>query len=233
MVEPLLVFGLFAAGFVALVVVQWWLRKRRTEELRRTTKRWGWTWRGDDPYDLHRTYGDVDLFGRGEDRYAYNLFEGRDDDLDAYCMDYHYEITHHDEDGSHTTHYRQSVVIVRHGAAFPHVRIRPEGWVDRAAEFVGFDDIDFESAEFSRRFHVTASDERFAYDLLHTRAMEHLLADHDGDLVIEATGDALVAYDEEEWDPERFRAVLDHVRGLVDTVPDYVWEDRREEIASS
>ena len=38
-----------------------------------------------------------------------------------------------------------------------------------------FDDIDFESDEFSRKFYVQSSDRKFAYDVLHPRMMEFLL----------------------------------------------------------
>lgn len=53
--------------------------------------------------------------------------------------------------------------------------IRPEGLWDQILEFVGFDDINFESAEFSRRFYVKGPDKRWAYDVLHPRTMEFLL----------------------------------------------------------
>ncbi len=58
----------------------------------------------------------------------------------------------------------------------PDLVIRPEGLVDRIGAAIGFEDIDFESAEFSRRFHVSGSDKRFAYDVIHARMMEFLLA---------------------------------------------------------
>ena len=44
-------------------------------------------------------------------------------------------------------------------------------------EFFGHDDIDFESAEFSRNFYVKSSDRKWAFDILHARAMEFLLAE--------------------------------------------------------
>ena len=42
-------------------------------------------------------------------------------------------------------------------------------------EFFGHDDINFESSEFSRRFHVSASDRKWAYDVITQRTMDYLL----------------------------------------------------------
>ena len=40
--------------------------------------------------------------------------------------------------------------------------VRPEHVFDRLASFLGFDDIDFESVEFSKRFMVKFADRKFA-----------------------------------------------------------------------
>ena len=59
----------------------------------------------------------------------------------------------------------------------PDLLIRPEGFFDKVAGAFGFDDIDFESEEFSRAFFVKSSDKRFAYDVLHPRMLELLMAE--------------------------------------------------------
>ena len=60
-----------------------------------------------------------------------------------------------------------------------------EGLFSKLAQAVGYDDIDFESAEFSRKFCVRSKDKRFAYDVCHPRLMEYLLANHDLTLEID------------------------------------------------
>jgi hypothetical protein len=57
----------------------------------------------------------------------------------------------------------------------PDLVIRHEHLGDRVLAAVGLDDIDFESAEFSRMFHVSSADKRTAYDIVHPRMMEFLL----------------------------------------------------------
>lgn len=59
--------------------------------------------------------------------------------------------------------------------AMPPVDIRPEHAGDAIAAAVGWDDLDFESVEFSRRFHVQSPDKRFAWDLLDPRMMQVML----------------------------------------------------------
>jgi hypothetical protein len=49
----------------------------------------------------------------------------------------------------------------------------------------GYDDIDFESHEFSRKFCVRSKDKKFAYDVCHARMIEYLLANDDLNIEIE------------------------------------------------
>ena len=62
-------------------------------------------------------------------------------------------------------------------------------------EFFGFDDIDFESDEFSREFCVKAADRRWAFDVIHQATMEFLLAAPR--FTIELAGPRVMAYRDE------------------------------------
>ncbi len=77
--------------------------------------------------------------------------------------------------GKNRQTHRHAVVIVETGLPVIPLEIRREHLLDKVGEFLGHDDIDFESAEFSRTFHVTAADRKWAYDVIHTRTMEYLL----------------------------------------------------------
>ena len=97
--------------------------------------------------------------------------------------DYHYQTT--SSNGKQTTthhHYFSYCLIELPYASLPDLRIRREGIFDSLAGAFGFDDIDFESAEFSKRFHVKSSDKRFAYDVVHPAMMEFLLAEESPDV---------------------------------------------------
>ena len=49
----------------------------------------------------------------------------------------------------------------------------------------GYQDIEFESAEFSKAFCVRSPDKKFAYDVCNTKMMEYLLANRDLSVEIE------------------------------------------------
>ena len=96
--------------------------------------------------------------------------------------DYHYEYdapARQNNDDAHVHVQLFSLSICR-TAQLPDLFIRREGIFDSVKRAFGFDDIDFESAEFSKRFFVKSSDKRFAYDVIHPKMMEFLLATRTG-----------------------------------------------------
>jgi hypothetical protein len=105
--------------------------------------------------------------------------------------------------------------------SFPELTIAPEGIFSKVAQAFGYDDIDFESHEFSRKFCVRSRDKKFAYDVCHARMIEYLLANND--LSIEIENSALaIAYSgvlkPEETEPNLQRLV--QVRALM---PNYLF----------
>ena len=113
-----------------------------------------------------------ELFGRGHGKKASNVLVGEEGGREAVAFDYQYTTG---SGKNRTTYYHQAVVLgLPINAA--RLRTRSENIFDRVASWVGWDDIDFESDEFSRRYHVKCDDRRFAYDVLHARLIEYLLA---------------------------------------------------------
>lgn len=176
---------LLALGVIAAVLFVAWRALlqagRRREALRAYANARGFRFladRGPLPSDLR----DFPPFKQGSNRYGYNFLTG---DWEAsagvwtrlHAGDYHYQVTRSNGKNTSTTHYHLSYVAIHlpDGPA-PRVAVRRENFLDTISAAIGFDDIDFESAEFSRKFHVSSDDKRFAYDLLHPRTMEMLLA---------------------------------------------------------
>lgn len=65
------------------------------------------------------------------------------------------------------------------GAERRRLVVRRERRGDRLKAGLGWGDIDFESVEFNDRYWVAGNDKRFAYDVIHPRAMELLLDGED------------------------------------------------------
>ena len=93
------------------------------------------------------------------------------------AFDYHWQTHSTNSKGQRQTHtHRMSALVVDARVPLKGLQIRAENFFDKMKSAFGFDDIDFESAEFSRKFHVSAEDRKWAYDVLHARAIEFLLA---------------------------------------------------------
>ncbi len=159
----------------------WKAERQRTLDLMALARQLGFRFDPGRDRSLDERYAHFEVFRQGHSRCARNVMSG-----DMVCGeatyptlmgDYEYKVTTSNGKSTQTTTYRFSFAIVHLPfAAVPDVLIRPEGLFDKIASAVGFDDIDFESSEFSRRFYVKSPDKRFAYDLIDPRMIEFLLA---------------------------------------------------------
>jgi hypothetical protein len=139
-------------------------------------------------------FGFIDQLNRGDNRTAFNVFSGTLDGRNVVAFDYHYETHSTDGKGNrHTTHHYFSVAVMRLDAEFPKLTIAHEGILLKIAEVFGYQDIKFESAEFSRAFCVRSPDKKFAYDVCNAQMIEYLLANRDVHLAIEVHALALLS----------------------------------------
>lgn len=228
-----LIIGLFVAG----AVLMWWterkLERERTARLAQVARRMGWLFDADgEDGNLRRRHEQFACFQKGHTRFAHNRMTGLlkvwNQGLEVEVGDYHYKITRSNGKSSSTTTYRFSYMLVElpFGPRLPAFALRPEGLFDKLAGAVGFEDIDFESAEFSRRYHVSGTDRRFVYDLLHPRMIEWILDDpppqfevRDGVLLMLADGGS------SRWEPEEFQAALNWGARFLAGWPDYLVRD--------
>jgi hypothetical protein len=202
--------ALIGLGLVGLLVA--W--GRRAARLRRAAlaalaAEWGWRFDPDHDAAHDEEYAHFELFRRGHSRSAYNTLSGALT-LDgrrwpAKAGDFRYMVT--SSDGKHTTThtYVFSYLIVHLPfRGVPDLLIPREGLFDKLAGVFGFDDIDFESEEFSRRYCVKSPDKRFAYAVVHPRMMEFLLAEQPPAIDIEQ-GRCCLTDGRSRWSPEEFR----------------------------
>jgi hypothetical protein len=162
---------------------------------------------------------------RGENRYAYNVMVGTSDKRVVCGFDYHYETHSTNSKGQRQTHHHYlSALVVDAGLPLKPLFIRPEGLLDKVTEFVGIDDIDFESAEFSQKFFVKSPDRRWAYDVLHQKTMELMLAYPR--FHIDFQGSQVMAYyDNKTFSLGELGSALKVVTGILDYLPPGVVEE--------
>ena len=150
------------------------------------------------------------VFRKGRRRKAYNTLSGSldvgDEDVPVLMGDFRYTIESGGGKNKSSKTYRLSYLVVDISTyAFPKLLIRPENFMDKVAGAVGFDDIDFESHEFSKNFYVSSTDKRFAYDLIDPRMMEFLMKGQPK--VIDAEGGwVCIIQQKRRWDVQEFKA---------------------------
>ncbi len=137
-------------------------------------------------YTIPQRYRFLDALRNGENQYAYNLLEGVYEGHSVKAFDYHYETRSRDSKGRRKTHHHHfSYFILEQEWRFPELRIYPEGFFSKLGQMIGFDDIDFESVEFSKAFCVRSKDKKFAYDICNSGLIEYLLDHKDFTIEIE------------------------------------------------
>lgn len=126
--------------------------------------------------NIRKQFEEIPLFQRGTDRYAENVIQGEYGGRRLLMFDYHYETESGLGKDRRTQHHHYGIVTLRSTFLLKPLVIRPGGLWDRITGAFGWGDIDFESAEFSRRYHVSGPDRRWAFDVITPRTMELLLA---------------------------------------------------------
>ena len=169
------IFALAAVGIVLAIVFGLKAEKKRRQMLAAWAAANGCSFEPDRVTHLELRFSRFDDFTKGDARYAHNVIRGNRNGRELWAFDYHYQTYSHSKQGRKTHHHHFTAVILDTGLALKPLAIRSEGFFDKLTAAVGFDDIDFESAEFSRTFHVKSPDRRWAYDVLHQETMEYLL----------------------------------------------------------
>ncbi|MBI4582502.1 MAG: hypothetical protein HY717_00520 [Planctomycetes bacterium] len=215
------VFFAFLALVVALIIFGILGSAKRRKELSAWAVSKGWRFSSSSDYGFDERFPGFECLRQGSDRYSHNLTEGSLAGIPLLAFDYHYETTSTDSKGRRQTHHHNfSATILQSRVPLKPLFIRPEGFFDKITEFFGFDDIDFESAEFSRKFYVKAADKRWAYDVIHQRTMEFLLSmPH---YTIEFSRSYMIAYRGSTFSIGEFESALELLKGIQDRLPEYV-----------
>lgn len=158
-------------------------------------------------------------FGVGHSQSASNLFVKRENPRTWYFFDYRYTTG----SGKHQTTHSFWIAATEFPSMFPSLVVRTEGFFDKIGAFIGFRDIEFESHEFNERFHVSGSDEKFAYAVVHPQMMEFLLSGPRIDW--QMGGPYLLVAGNGRLDVEVIAPTRAMMEAFLEHVPDYVWKD--------
>jgi hypothetical protein len=171
-------------------------------------------------WDIARRYSFLDKLRQGSNRYAFNILSGNYQGHDVTAFDYHYRTG----SGKNTQEHYISFFILHLQLSFPELVIGPESIFSKMAQALGYDDIDFESYEFSRKFCVRSQDKKFAYDVCNARMIEYLLSNTD--LTIEIEGGALAISFNSQLAPEQIEPNLNRLITVRSLMPEYLFSRR-------
>lgn len=226
-----LLFGLAVVVIVFFAWLSWKQERERTDAMGLLAQRMGWAFSGQQKdHGFDGRYAQFGCFQRGHSRYAHNQLRGvmavLGSEVEARAGDFHYKITRRNGKTTSTTTYRFSYFLVKlpWGSRLPSLALRTEGFMDKLAGAIGFEDIDFESAEFSRRYHVSGSDRKFAFDVLHPRMIDWML--EAAPPAFEVThGVLLLMSGDGRWAPGEFQQALGWTESFLKRWPDYLVKD--------
>ena len=217
---PILLFGGFFVLVIALGVLGHFQEKKRQQTLKQFAEARQWYFEPSRVRGFDSKYLQFDFLDRGRNRYAHNIITGNHEGFEMEVFDYHYETRSRDSDGkTKTRHHRFSVAIIEAPFPLKDLTIRPEGVFDKLSAAFGWDDIDFESSEFSRKFHVKSPDRRWAYDVLHQRMMAYLLENPQYEIFL--SGRHLAVRSPKRFEPWEFSKSVEMGTTLLSGIPGF------------
>jgi hypothetical protein len=166
-------------------------------------------------------YPNFKCLNTGHSRYAHNIITGALAGRVFLGCDYHYATG----SGKNRRDHNFSLVIVKSPILLEPLFIRPENFLDKVAEFVGFNDIDFESAEFNKKFYVKAPNKKWAYDIISPTMMEFLM--QSPMFLIQFDLMSVIVYRDRRFSTADFEAAVDLINGVFERIPEYIIQDNK------
>ncbi|MCJ7826907.1 MAG: DUF3137 domain-containing protein [Demequinaceae bacterium] len=130
-----------------------------------------------------------------------------------------YEIGTGDEK-RHTERWQITVVELEY--PLKTVDILPDDVLAKFAKSLGGQDIDFESADFNRKWRVMARDLKYAHDIVHPRMIERLLRPDADGLAIRVEGRAVMCWRWERRGPADLARRLGVLTSIAKLIPEFV-----------
>jgi hypothetical protein len=215
---PCLAFALFILAPVAALIIKSHQITKRRQEMQAFAENRNLRFSPEIPDELN-IFSGYHPFDDGHDRRVDNLITGLHDGVHFRIFDYEYVTG----EGKNKTTHHAGVVVGLVPLTFPRMTLRAEGILDRLAAVVGLEDINFESDEFNRRYHITCDNRKRAYELIDPGMIDFLLSIQPRHwqlgpniVMITRTG---------RYPTQELPIVMESITGFVKRIPEFVRQD--------
>ncbi|HEX2133334.1 MAG TPA: DUF3137 domain-containing protein [Actinophytocola sp.] len=230
----------------ALTWYRWQAHKKKTGEFTAAAAERGWEYQAVDESRTNRFLGTP--FGEGHSRRAEHVLRGTYRGRTMQAFEYSYKETRGRGDHIYSEGYERAnrragntehisphqrtktstftVVALLSPAPRPTLELTREGWGRKLLGMVGVRDLQLESEQFNKTFHIRTNDDKFAYAILNPPMMEWMLADQRAlSIPFRFERGDIVVWVEEKIDLARVDHLLDYASEILDRTPDFVWKD--------
>lgn len=212
---------------VLLILGVWWyvsnkLRKKRMGVLAAFASARGWTYTPDDPSLIDLS--DSDPFNQGHSRQAKDAFNGNMNGHDFVSFEYIYEQTEGSGDDERTVTYHNMVTCVVTPPSQYRLEVRRAGMFSGFLGALGIHDLQLESVDFNKKFHIKANPERFAYDVLNPQTMQRMLADERYSQPLRFENGRLMTWRSGKLDENQVEVTVRYLIDTLEPIPPYAWE---------
>jgi hypothetical protein len=229
-IDPTVIIVLGIILVVVVGIAAWYFEKKRREAIIAWAKANGYRF---SPHKRRNPRLHFTPFGQGHSRWTrYHLTKTQAeavpglDDAGFDLFEYHYAVTTRSGKSSNTTHYHFTCGLVQAGLDLGDMTIRREHWGDKIVQAIGFDDIDFEDHEFSKKFMVKGRDRKRVYGVIDRRMMTFLLSR--GKWMIQTEGETLFVHMSGKPNAERLDRLDGFLTGFLKSLPRTIVNEERE-----
>ncbi len=198
--------------------------KKEQQAIKDLAKKHSWKFEEGPDYKFAKQFKFLENMDTGSNRYASRMFSGGFGGHSVLVFDYHYETYTGFGSKQRTDHHYRSYFIIKLEKSFPELKIGEESVLSKLVQALGFDDIDFESHEFSRRFKVNSKDKKFAYDFCNAQMIDYLLTRPVR--TIEVEQEALALTFDSSLVIEEIENHLGHLVKIRSLMPDYLFSQQ-------
>lgn len=218
-----LIITVLAIAIVTGLLQKRFADRRRREQLMMLAMSLGMDFEIEDKSNIRNRCPHFGCLDQGHNQYAYNVISGEAAGFRITGFDYVYHTTEPTDRGTIEVGRHFSAILFEAKMKFHPLLICPENLFDGIAGEVVFEDISFESEEFTSRFGVKSGDEKFARDLIHPKMMEFLIQNRGWHICL-GSNSAMI-YTGKLLSADEFKAGMLFLLEFFDLFPEHLWQE--------